>query len=250
MMASTLLRQLEDFSFDQPGSSLTFAKRLARENGWSVVWAERVIVEYKRFLYLAAVAGHAVTPSAAVDQVWHLHLCYTRSYWQDLCEQILGFALHHGPTRGGLREDEKYADWYQRTLQSYEKHFGEPVPAEIWPSVEERFEPKAERWVDTQRYWVVPKARVASGAAVVGLAVFLVGAEPATQQASIGMVIFLVLVGLVLVAKWGRKGGGRDGSGCEGGWWGGGSTGCGSNDSSGCSSSGCGGGGCGGGGGD
>ncbi len=41
--------------------------------------------EYRRFAFLAATAGHPVTPSDAVDQAWHLHLTYSRDYWDRFC---------------------------------------------------------------------------------------------------------------------------------------------------------------------
>lgn len=99
------------FPLDDPGAGLGFSTRISRENGWSRAFTADVIREYRRFLYLSAVAGHAVTPSDAVDQAWHLHLCYTRNYWQELCRDTLGFPLHHGPTKGGRDEEAKYADW-------------------------------------------------------------------------------------------------------------------------------------------
>src|SRR5262245_36785759 len=61
-----LLDRLMAFQFDEPGTELTFARRLARENGWSGEYAERVIAEYKRFLFLAMVAGNVVAPSEQV----------------------------------------------------------------------------------------------------------------------------------------------------------------------------------------
>ena len=79
---------------------LSFSQRLARENGWSLADARRRIDEYRRFLYLAARAGHCVTPSDSIDQVWHQHLVYTENYWVDLCGEVLPAPLHHGPTRG------------------------------------------------------------------------------------------------------------------------------------------------------
>jgi hypothetical protein len=152
-----LYAQLVQWHPDDAGSSFPFSKRLARENGWTMAHARRVVEEYKRFVFLALQAGHPVTPSDAVDQAWHLHLTFTRSYWEDLCENILGQRLHHTPTRGGLREGEKYADLYGRTLQSYRDLFGEAPPADIWPAPGARFEPAPhQRWVDTRRYWLVP----------------------------------------------------------------------------------------------
>jgi len=56
------------FNFDNTGDALTFTQRLARENGWSLGFAQRVVEEYRRFLYLALRASHSVTPSDAVDK--------------------------------------------------------------------------------------------------------------------------------------------------------------------------------------
>jgi hypothetical protein len=74
-----LYERIQAFSLDQPDDGLSFSRRLARDNGWSLEYAQRVIEEYKKFAFLAVVAGHPVTPSDQVDQVWHLHLTYTRS---------------------------------------------------------------------------------------------------------------------------------------------------------------------------
>ena len=126
---SDLWKRLDKFEFDSGTPSFGFADRLARENGWTKAEAERAIFEYKRFLYLAMTAGHPVTPSESVDQVWHLHLTYTQSYWNSLCKEVLGKPLHHNPTEGGSQERVKFQDWYSRTLESYRTCFGEE-PAE------------------------------------------------------------------------------------------------------------------------
>src|SRR5215813_10592045 len=133
-----LLDRIEAFSFDEGNCALPFAARLARENQWSVAHTERVIAEYRRFIFLAMVAGHPVSPSDEVDQVWHLHLLYTRSYWQRFCGEALGRELHHDPTTGGRGDAHKFVHWYDRTLDSYRKFFG-PPPQDIWPNPEIRF---------------------------------------------------------------------------------------------------------------
>lgn len=157
-MHSDLTARLEAFELDDADSSLPFSSRLAREQGWTHAEAARAIREYKRFLYLAAVAGHPVSPSEAVDHAWHLHLLYTRNYWQDLCRDVLGFDLHHEPTRGGGEEHEKFTDWYARTLESYRLHFGEEPPAHLWPTPAEKQAKKtAARWVETSDFWLIPK---------------------------------------------------------------------------------------------
>lgn len=153
-----LWQRLEAFELDAPGASFPFTSRLASEQGWTHAEAGRVIFEYKRFLFLAVAAGHPVSPSDAIDHAWHLHLLYTRSYWRELCGEVLKCELHHEPTEGGMQEKDKFADWYQRTLESYRQHFGEEPPSEWWPSPEVRHAMSAaSRWVDLKRYWIIPK---------------------------------------------------------------------------------------------
>jgi len=63
--------RLSTYAFDDPDHQLNFTDRLARENDWPKEYATRTIDEYRRFCWLAVHAGHPVTPSDAVDQVWH-----------------------------------------------------------------------------------------------------------------------------------------------------------------------------------
>ncbi|QHT71016.1 hypothetical protein GXP67_32385 [Rhodocytophaga rosea] len=156
-----LFEKLNHWQIDNIDSSLSFSKRLARENGWTHAYAKDVTEEYKKFIFLAVHAGHPVTPSDAVDQAWHLHLTYTKSYWEDLCEDILHQKLHHHATKGGAKEDNKFEDLYNRTLASYQHFFGSVPPAHIWPSTEERFnEAKYFKRINTRQVWLIPKPRL------------------------------------------------------------------------------------------
>ena len=159
---------LSSYSIGPPDAALSFTARLARENGWSATHADAVIHEYKRFCFLAVIAGHPVTPSDAVDQVWHLHLTYTRDYWERFCPEILGMPLHHGPTAGGTAELNRFYDQYAQTLASYEAVFGHCPPVSLWPSAAKRLrhDPQARR-VHPAEAFIVSK-RVIIGA-VIGL---------------------------------------------------------------------------------
>ena len=244
-----LWARLKDFDLDDPESKLRFSDRLARENGWTEAYTLRVLEEYKRFIYLCRVAGHPVTPSDEVDQAWHLHLCYTRSYWDEMCGEILGAPVHHGPTRGGKSEGEKFVDWYGKTLQAYRDHFCAEPPADIWPASRERFAAREFRRVDASRLFLLPRKRVYAGALAAAAALVLASCSPALFLANIeDDIFFFFCLGVIAIAVLmsykgrGGKGGGGCGGGCGGGggggWFGG----------DGCSSdSGCGGGGCGGG---
>ena len=155
-----MYRQIQEFQLDDPQSKLRFSDRLAREQGWSIGYTRSVIEEYRRFLVLSVVAGHTVTPSDKVDQVWHFHLTYTESYWNQLCANVLKRPLHHGPTKGGAKEGEKYRTLYEQTLASYRRVFEQEPPADIWPPADIRFgEDLCFQRVNTYRNWVIPKPR-------------------------------------------------------------------------------------------
>jgi hypothetical protein len=163
--------RLSHYSIGPADAALPFPARLARENGWNLSEAERVIGEYKRFCYLAMRAGHVVTPSDAVDQTWHLHLTYSRDYWERFCPEILGGPLHHGPTTGGAAEDEFYYEHYAQTLKSYERLFGVEAPADLWPDARRRFysDPKARRVHPRDGLLLSWRALLLCGAALLSL---------------------------------------------------------------------------------
>lgn len=250
-----LWKRIEAFEIDEPGAAFSFESRLANENAWSIETSRRVIGEYKKFVFLAMCAGHPVTPSDQVDQAWHLHLTYTRSYWERMCKGMLPRALHHDPTKGGAAENEKFDDWYARTKESYARLFGEEAPADVWPEASVRFGDDLHfQRINTQHNWVVPKrgAKRAVGAAmcVGGCAALVAGCGPllfatvtTEDEAPTLLIILAVLfVAMVLIgALRGKHRRDSTGGSCSSG-------GCATSGSSGCSGGGCGGGGCGGGG--
>lgn len=206
-----LLARVTSFDIDGGEVALPFAARLARENGWSHSHADRVVAEYKRFAFLASTGTQPVCPSEDVDAAWHLHLTYTRSYWQRFCSETLGRPLHHDPTRGGPSEGAKHLAMYAHTLATYRDTFGEEPPTDIWPTAERRFgEDTHHRAVNTSRNWVVPKAPVkrvtalALGFAVV--AVLVPGCDGGPNPFALGnkdflTVLFVSLIGAACVGR-------------------------------------------------
>jgi hypothetical protein len=203
-----LWERLAGFQVDEIDARVPFSARLAREQGWSRSFARRVIDEYKKFLYLGCVLEQPVTPSEQVDAAWHLHMIYTRSYWDDLCARVLRRPFHHGPSKGGASEDMKFHDWYERTLAAYEACFGCKPPSDIWPAPEQRFESRG-RWVDLNTHWVIPKrlgwlgskrVGIAGGVGVASLA--MAGCGVTLGQASgakVGQTVLLIGVAVVLI---------------------------------------------------
>ena len=134
-----LYKKISLFQIDDESVEFSFSDRLSRENDWDASFSEKIIIEYKKFIYLTSIANKPLTPSDQVDQIWHLHLTYTKSYWKDLCQNILKCELHHGPTKGGKLEYEKYREQYQYTLALYQKEFGKQPPSDVWPCPNLRF---------------------------------------------------------------------------------------------------------------
>ena len=169
-----LWMRIRDMEIDDVDLTLPFMSRLARENDWEAEYTNRVFEEYKRFLYLAASQEKPVTPSDQVDQAWHLHLVYSRHYWEVLCGDILGKPLHHGPTEGGETEYAKFYEWYKNTLALYEYVFGSKPPEDIWPSPNERFrDVEAFRRVNTARNLILDTGLFSFLFAVFGIMLIL-----------------------------------------------------------------------------
>ena len=122
----------------EPDSPLNFTRRLARDKKWRLDFTRSAIREYRRFCFLAAAASHPVTPSEAVDEVWHTHLTYSRDYWDVWCKQVLRRPLHHDPTQGKEDEQRYFRAQYAETLALYETYFGPPDPG-FWPATHIRF---------------------------------------------------------------------------------------------------------------
>lgn len=151
-----LWNKIEDFEMDDLASSFSFSDRLARENDWSMEYCLRAILEYKKFIFLICISNEPLTPSDEIDQVWHLHLLYTESYWIELCEQTINRQIHHGPTKG-KEEQSRFGDQYQHTLDLYKEKFNQKPPIDIWPKSEDRFQSIHFSRVNRQKNWVIPK---------------------------------------------------------------------------------------------
>jgi hypothetical protein len=154
-----LWQSINEFPLDITAAKLKFSDRLAKENNWTVAYTNNVITEYRKFLFLCCVTpkGTMITPSDAVDQAWHLHLTYTKSYWKDLCENTLKREIHHTPTQGGIEEGKKFENCYEHTFDLYREKFGTEPPKNIWLDNEQRFAPDNFVRINTKNYLLLQK---------------------------------------------------------------------------------------------
>ena len=128
-MNQALWDKILAFDFENSSTEYGFSTRLAHENYWTKQFTEQAILEYKKFMYLAATSDFMVSPSEIIDKVWHQHLIFTQSY-QDFCH-ILGKQIQHIPSTHDKEEFEKFKLAKERTLKFYERDFGKQPP-NIW----------------------------------------------------------------------------------------------------------------------
>ncbi len=58
--------------------------------------AQTLFDDVKRFLWLYASTGKAISPSQKLDEGWHTFIIFTQSY-QEFCLKYLGRFIHHVP---------------------------------------------------------------------------------------------------------------------------------------------------------
>ena len=154
--AHPLWQRLASHPFDDARDARPLSARLMQSTGWNAAHTQRVLAEYRRFLYLAVRLQGRVCPSDAVDQAWHAHLLDSRRYFGNFCPRVLQFTLHHVPSRGGAAEAGRHASRYRTTLLAYQHVFGDAPPADIWPDPDARLAERT-RHLSSRTHWAVPK---------------------------------------------------------------------------------------------
>ncbi len=91
--------------------------------------AQRIIAEYRKFLFLAMRAGHQVIPPGIVNDVWLMHMESVQDYWETLGGMISERPIAQGVGAVGVASA---ADAWKATLESYERIFGTKPPLDIW----------------------------------------------------------------------------------------------------------------------
>src|SRR5260221_10525009 len=129
-MNQELWKNILDFNLGSgPLSEYGFTTRLENENFWTINFAHDAIIEYKKFMYLAAISDSMVSPSEIVDIVWHQHLIFTQSY-EAFCT-VLGKKIAHIPSTHQNSDFAQFKFAKENTSALYKEHFG-PQPSAIW----------------------------------------------------------------------------------------------------------------------
>ena len=221
-----LWNKIKSFQFDKPNIRLTFAKCLAKENDISLDFANKIVDEYRKFIFLCCTSKQEVSPSHWVDQAWHLHLTYTRSYWVDLCKNTINRDLHHNPTEGGQEEDQKFENLYKDTLDLYRSYFSTNAPSDVWPHKNHAPRPAVFE-IDKIKNWIIRKPDFGfherrNSFSIIGVILLALLLGCTSYAGSVPLIlVFIVIVAItVWVFRKNRQTSGDCSSGC-------GSSGCG-----------------------
>lgn len=91
--------------------------------------AARACTELSKFLEICARSDQPLSPSVAVDDVWHEFILHTQDY-AEYCENTFNKMIHHHPVR--TAPVDEIAESYQRTISLLLLHFGE-IDNRLWP---------------------------------------------------------------------------------------------------------------------
>lgn len=100
-------------------------RHFAEKHNASVIDAEELFREMKRFLYLGYVLGMPCSPSKAVDEMWHEFITHTAAY-MDFCGDHFGEYIDHFPS------DQPELTVYTLTRDAALEIFG-PLDERCWP---------------------------------------------------------------------------------------------------------------------
>jgi hypothetical protein len=109
-----------------------FTGKIARKHNWKTSFAAKALGEYKKFIYLGIVSDFQVTPSKAIDIVWHEHLLFSKAY-REFCTTIIKQPFDHNPELLPMTDQTGvFSVQYLDTLELYKTEFGIEPPVDIW----------------------------------------------------------------------------------------------------------------------
>jgi hypothetical protein len=93
----TIAERIDEIKLPDP-----FIKCLMLENHKTKDEAIDMICEYAKFLFLAYITNGQICPSEEVDQVWHLHMQFTKQYVINV-KETFGYVMPHFPSKGKVK---------------------------------------------------------------------------------------------------------------------------------------------------
>ena len=93
--------------------------------------AQTAFTELKKFLFICGTTDEKLTPSIALDDIWHQFILFTKSY-MNFCNEYFGRMIHHLPDVEFNQETKKANNLsYAKTCEIAEMEFGK-LNADYW----------------------------------------------------------------------------------------------------------------------
>lgn len=112
------------------GQRLGMLGLIRRVGRWGARHSAATLEEYRRFLYLAAVAGTEVVPPPILHCVWQMHARDHQHYTVDLVRGVIGRPMPNPFDLPPPLGDPAHA----RTRELYRREFGHRAPRVLWPT--------------------------------------------------------------------------------------------------------------------
>lgn len=136
---------IASFPLNEPNLIETFPNRLVKTFNWTAGYTERVMMEYRKFLFLCATSKCRIVPSWPVAMVWETHIHFYPLSWKMLSENLIRKKLAISTI-----DDDSWQDLckpYELTRDAYIDIFVELPPADIWP--------ESENWFNEDIQWAL-----------------------------------------------------------------------------------------------
>lgn len=176
-------RAERDKDAEPPRDCTCFEHNLRRKGDWTDVSAARITQIYRKFLYLKALSGQAVTPSGCIDEAWHLHLSHPENY-AALC-RLVGRDIPHQTQLSYVERQRAY----DRGRALFTAEFDTEPDRDLWPS--------GAAMGDADKLFLM-----VLGGGIACMFLVAMGAAAKTWVVAIPIVAIAVVVG-VLTQRWG-----------------------------------------------
>jgi hypothetical protein len=131
-----ITEEVKEFFGNEANHEKNFNAIVQEHLGCNQVLAQRLIIEYRRFIYLACISDEAM-PSNMIHKVCQIHAYFAKDYTdfskkigkKFICKQSIDVV-------GSIYDEEDFSiiEPYIKTMELYRREFGHNPPSDIWPT--------------------------------------------------------------------------------------------------------------------
>jgi hypothetical protein len=121
-------------------NSISFEEQIAKYNNWTLVYTNKVIQEYERFMHLKSINSTNISlkliPSDDIDKLWQYHILSTELYY-NYCMNKFNKIIHYNPSNAInpfclLSNLNERREELLNTLKCYKLTYQNFINPEVW----------------------------------------------------------------------------------------------------------------------